>query len=68
METKAIKTERASVLKPKPDSATLKFGTQFTDHMFLMNYTDGMGWHDPRIWTDPAGTVCYGLPLCTGSI
>jgi branched-chain amino acid aminotransferase len=49
METKTIKTERASVLKPKPDSATLKFGATFTDHMFLMNYTDGIGWHDPRI-------------------
>ena len=49
MNKNTIRTERASVLKPKPDSATLKFGTSFTDHMLLMNYTDGIGWHDPRI-------------------
>lgn len=27
----------------------LKFGTIFTDHMFLMNYETGKGWFDPRI-------------------
>ena len=27
----------------------LKFGTIFTDHMFLMDYEEGKGWHDPRI-------------------
>ena len=32
------------------------FGKTFTDHMFLMNYTTGQGWHDGRI-------VPYG-PLC----
>ena len=21
----------------------------FTDHMFIMNYDEGQGWHDPRI-------------------
>ena len=25
------------------------FGKTFTDHMFLMNYDAGQGWHDPRI-------------------
>ena len=40
---------RAAVLKPKPDSKTLKFGKNFTDHMFLMNYTASKGWHDGRI-------------------
>ena len=35
--------------KPKPDPATLVFGRTFTDHMFLMNYDEGQGWHDPRI-------------------
>ncbi|MBQ2402692.1 MAG: hypothetical protein II314_01990 [Prevotella sp.] len=27
----------------------LKFGTIFTDHMFVMNYEEGKGWFDPRI-------------------
>ncbi len=40
---------RAETLKAKPDPSTLKFGKTFTDHMFLMNYTAGRGWHDGRI-------------------
>ena len=35
--------------KEKPDPSTLKFGETFTDHMFIMEYTDGKGWHDGRI-------------------
>lgn len=52
-----IKIERAKVLKEKPDQNNLGFGNYFTDHMFLMNYTEGVGWHDARI-------VPYGpLPI-----
>ncbi|HML36132.1 MAG TPA: branched-chain amino acid aminotransferase [Bacillota bacterium] len=35
--------------KAKPDPDTLEFGTVFTDHMFIMNYSEGKGWHDGRI-------------------
>lgn len=36
--------------KVKPtDEGKLGFGRTFSDHMFLMNYTDGEGWHDARI-------------------
>lgn len=43
--------------KEKPDPNKLGFGQIFTDHMFLMNYTEGVGWHDGRI-------VPYGpLPI-----
>ena len=35
--------------KPKPDQSTLGFGQLFTDHMFILDYTEGKGWHDPRI-------------------
>jgi len=35
--------------KQKPDQSKLGFGNYFTDHMFLMNYDEGQGWHDPRI-------------------
>ncbi|BDF69202.1 branched-chain-amino-acid aminotransferase 2 [Oscillospiraceae bacterium] len=40
---------RSSTLKPKPDPKTLVFGKTFTDHMFLMDYDAGQGWHDGRI-------------------
>ena len=40
---------RAATLKPKPDPKTLVFGRSFTDHMFVMNYDTGKGWHDGRI-------------------
>ena len=36
--------------KKKPEKgAPLGFGKIFTDHMFVMNYTEGKGWHDARI-------------------
>lgn len=45
-----IKVELAEKLKQKPaKGAPLGFGTIFTDHMFIMNYDDGQGWHDARI-------------------
>ncbi|MCI9414060.1 MAG: branched-chain amino acid aminotransferase [Clostridiales bacterium] len=45
-----IRVERTKQPKAKPaDSDRLGFGQYFTDHMFLMNYDAGQGWHDPRI-------------------
>lgn len=44
-----IKVQCATELKVKPDSKTLSFGKEFSDHMFLLNYDAGQGWHDPRI-------------------
>ena len=36
--------------KAKPeDESKLGFGKKFSDHMFVMDYTEGKGWHDPRI-------------------
>ncbi len=35
--------------KQKPDKNNLGFGQYFTDHMFIMDYTEGKGWHDARI-------------------
>lgn len=35
--------------KEKPQADQLVFGKNFTDHMFVMDYTEGQGWHDPRI-------------------
>ena len=45
-----IKVTRTATPKAKPaDENHLGFGKIFTDHMFLMDYTEGEGWHDPRI-------------------
>ncbi len=44
-----IKKERTTTPKQRPDYDNLGFGRYFTDHMFLMNYTEGQGWHDARI-------------------
>ncbi len=55
-----IKIQRTEHPAPKPDPNTLGFGRIFSDHMFLLNYDAGQGWHDPRIvpygpfaWTPP---------------
>ena len=44
-----ISTEKTAAPKTKPDQNNLVFGKNFTDHMFMMDYTEGRGWHDPRI-------------------
>ncbi len=45
-----IRYELTSSPKAKPtDESKLGFGHVFTDHMFMMNYTTGKGWHDARI-------------------
>ncbi len=61
--------------KAKPaDESKLGFGQIFTDHMFLMDYELGRGWHSPRIVPygnfsmDPATTVYhYGQAIFEGS-
>lgn len=43
-----IKLTKTEAPKEKPQGK-LGFGKNFTDHMFVMDYTQGTGWHDPRI-------------------
>ncbi|MFB6468290.1 branched-chain amino acid aminotransferase [Cytobacillus sp. Hz8] len=59
--------------KEKPSSDGLEFGKHFTDHMFIWDYTEGIGWSDPRIVPyqrielDPAATVFhYGQTVFEG--
>ena len=61
-----IKITKTTHPKEKPqDESKLGFGKKFSDHMFLMDYTEGEGWHDARIvpygpWEmDPATTVFH---------
>ena len=53
-----IRVTKTTAPKQKPaDQNNLGFGNFYTDHMFLMNYDEGQGWHDARI-------VPYGpIPL-----
>lgn len=44
-----IKIERAKTLKEKPNQNNLGFGKYFTDHMLIVDYTEGKGWHDARV-------------------
>ncbi len=44
-----IRIEKTTAPKAKPDLNGLPFGTYFSDHMFLLNYDKGEGWHDARI-------------------
>ncbi|MBQ6707953.1 MAG: branched-chain amino acid aminotransferase [Clostridia bacterium] len=45
-----IRIELTKEKKQKPaDQSKLGFGNYYTDHMFIMNYDEGQGWHDPRI-------------------
>ena len=44
-----IRYELAQVKKEKPDWNNLGFGRHFTDHMFIMDYDKGLGWHDARV-------------------
>ena len=52
--------------KTKPtDENTLGFCNHFTDHMFIMDYDEGQGWHDGRVVPyapipiDPASCVLH---------
>lgn len=69
-----IKIELAKTLKEKPQNENeLGFGSIFTDHMFIMNYDVGEGWHDARIVPygplslDPAAIILhYGQEVFEG--
>ncbi len=61
-----IKITKTTAPKAKPaDESKLGFAKLFSDHMFLMDYTAGEGWHDPRIvpyapfQMDPATVVFH---------
>ncbi len=59
--------------KEKPEAQQLEFGKVFTDHMFISEYTEGIGWFDHQIVPyepiafDPAATVFhYGQTVFEG--
>ncbi|MDQ0155479.1 branched-chain amino acid aminotransferase [Robertmurraya andreesenii] len=73
MKAYQIETILSSNRKQKPVTEQLEFGTIFTDHMFIMDYSVERGWHDPRIIPyqpislDPAAMVFhYGQTVFEG--
>jgi branched-chain amino acid aminotransferase len=48
MEIKVTKSTTVGQ-KPRPQDGKLGFGKYTTDHMFLLDYSEGKGWHDARI-------------------
>ncbi|MBU8878451.1 branched-chain amino acid aminotransferase [Bacillus sp. FJAT-29790] len=44
-----IEINLSTTRKQKPAFDQLQFGRNFTDHMFIADYTEEKGWHDPRI-------------------
>ena len=46
MNIRVTKTTHPMELTP---SDKLGFGIHYTDHMFIMDYSDEKGWYDPRI-------------------
>ena len=68
-----IKYEKVTNPKQKPDPNKLGFGQYFTDHMFIMDWNEGEGWHDARIvpygplQMSPASTALhYGAEIFEG--
>lgn len=71
--THSLEIQLAQAKKEKPPENQLGFGAYYTDHMFIMNYTAGTGWHNARIVPyqpivlDPAAKVFhYGQTLFEG--
>ncbi|MFD1065919.1 branched-chain amino acid aminotransferase [Oceanobacillus locisalsi] len=49
MEDQTIRVQRCETRKEKPQDDQLTFGKIFTDHMFVMDYSEPFGWHNASI-------------------
>ena len=73
MTDQTIQVELSQTRKNKPNSKELAFGRNFTDHMFVMDYSAGLGWHNASIIpyqelkVDPASMIFhYGQSVFEG--
>lgn len=63
-EIPVIKTQNP---KPRPaDESKLGFAKYFTDHMFVMEYDEGKGWHSWRV--EPPCTVLDRACICSAAL
>ena len=68
-----ISITKTTTPKVKPEASTLGFGKYFSDHMFIMDYSNEKGWYNARIVPfanislHPASTVLhYGSEIFEG--
>ena len=73
MNSLKIQFTENEIKNEKTPASHLVFGTKFTDHMFIADYTDGIGWHNHRITPyqpivlDPSATILhYGQTVFEG--
>lgn len=73
MNSLKIQITKTGNKKEKVPADQLIFGRTFTDHMFIADYTEGIGWHDHRIvpyqpiTLDPSATILhYGQTVFEG--
>ncbi|MFC4322853.1 branched-chain amino acid aminotransferase [Litchfieldia salsa] len=73
MTEQTIEINLSNNKKEKPNPDQLSFGKVFTDHMFTVSYSEGKGWHEPKvtpyqpITLDPASMVFhYGQTVFEG--
>ncbi|MER2261406.1 MAG: branched-chain amino acid aminotransferase [Psychrobacillus sp.] len=73
MNSVKIRFTENEIKNEKTPASQLAFGTKFTDHMFIADYTAGIGWHDHRIvpyqpiTLDPSATILhYGQTVFEG--
>lgn len=73
MDNKDIQISLVESKKEKPNFNELVFGRAFTDHMFVMDYSEEKGWYDARITPyapivlDPAAIIFhYGQTVFEG--
>ncbi|MET3683206.1 branched-chain amino acid aminotransferase [Alkalibacillus flavidus] len=65
MAEQSLSVFKTTSYQEKPFDHELSFGRTFTDHMFLMDYSEESGWHDARITPyqplqiDPAAMVFH---------
>ena len=66
-----IKVTLAETNRTRPNDSELGFGTVFTDHMFVMDYSVDKGWHNPEIkphsdfsMPPSAMVLHYGQAIC----
>lgn len=62
MNIRVTKTTHPMELTP---SDKLGFGIHYTDHMFIMDYSDEKGWYDPRIIPFQNISLSPGRPACS---
>ncbi|MDR1136809.1 MAG: branched-chain amino acid aminotransferase [Synergistaceae bacterium] len=73
MNVRIEKTKRPKKIPTSEELGKMHFGTVFTDHMLLIDYDKGTGWHDARIMPygplslDPAASCLhYGQLIFEG--